>query len=149
MASPSLLTISCLVAMLCMEGLHASGVLGNCHKKCRAEEELKRLCKVERSCEQFLPDFGMFLECIAPCTQIGNNCFQRCAFKTDDIADTCLSRCGLGDVNGGAGPLTPGYASSNGVSTAEQDNSHSTLCYKSCYDGMLNDAMNRLYRKRP
>ena len=103
--------------------------------------------QIERNCESLLPDFGAFLNCLEPCANIGTNCFQRCAFKTDEISATCLSRCHLSDVGSDVSEaqdvLVLDDVGGDDVSTSHRDNIDGTLCYKSCYDELLNSAMNR------
>ncbi|XP_076444075.1 uncharacterized protein LOC143282351 [Babylonia areolata] len=125
----------------------AVNLLNSCRAQCREEEQLKAACSEQRNCDALLPNLGAFVDCLEPCRNLGNNCFQRCAFKTDRISAICSVRC---RVSGASQPLAvPADVSSSGVRTGAGDNPAGSLCFKACYDSLLNAAMNRLYRKRP
>ena len=103
--------------------------------------------QIERNCQSLVPDFEAFLDCMEPCARIGTNCFQRCAFKTDEISATCQRRCRrVGDVSSddaSGGPGGDAGRSGGDVSASHDVSSAGTLCYRTCYNELLNAAMNR------
>ncbi|KAL8598126.1 hypothetical protein ACOMHN_030412 [Nucella lapillus] len=128
----------------------SASLLSDCRSQCQEERELKAACSERRNCNALLPDLGAFVDCLEPCADVGNNCFQRCAFKTDRISAICSRRCRIGGSSSHPAIPIPGDVGRSGAQGggAGEDEAGS-LCYKFCYDSLLNAAMNRVYRKRP
>lgn len=82
------------------------------------------LSQLEHNCDKFLPDLDAVISCLKPCSQIPSNCFQRCAFHTDDISDKCHQQCATATHDG-------------------DDDTAGDQCYNRCYDNLLNEAMNK------
>ncbi|KAK7489270.1 hypothetical protein BaRGS_00019522 [Batillaria attramentaria] len=79
--------------------VQASSVLNECRQQCRGEDQLKAACGEEHHCAAMFPDIDAYLICMEPCRRLGSNCFQRCAFRTDEITSHCLRQCGMDSVH--------------------------------------------------
>lgn len=161
--SSGLLVLTTLVTLLVL--LRADNVLNRCHDMCRGEDQLKASCRAELHCDDLLPNIDAYMRCMGPCKDLGANCFQRCAFNTDQIKSHCLRQCGVivaDESSAGVDNIGRGVAGGNDAvaNNAEETSGNvngggtgaglsTTVCYRSCYDEFLNDAMDRLYRKAP